>query len=92
MPSHCLLNTLNQYSYKFFFSWFINKHSTVCESYKQRSISNVTLTQNVIIVGRGEKNNMLISQVIKSQNEYYFNTGKYDLQDVTDKELCDLYI
>lgn len=35
---------------------------------------------------------MLISQVIKSQNEQYFNAGKCDLQGVTDKELRVLYI
>lgn len=35
---------------------------------------------------------MVISQVIKSQNKLYFKPGKCDLQGVTDKELCVLYI
>lgn len=34
----------------------------------------------------------MTSQVIKSQNKLYFKPGKCDLQGVTDKELCVLYI
>lgn len=49
------------------------------------------MIQNVIIAG-GREYDMVISQVIKSQNKLYFKPGKCDLQGVTDKKLCVLYI